>query len=386
MRMIAVGLACVALFSLAMLYLVYDGYLRLLQMWRALARPEIPQYPPVVDAPALTTVIAVFNEAHQLGARIQNILDQDYPEDALDIVIASDGSTDDLAGVMADFAGKARVVASDERVGKSEIQNRAVETSSAAILLFSDASTRFSPGFLRAVVTPFADQQVGAVQGHLLFTAHGVDSPLASQGRYWRKELRIRQLESELGVLAVSSGACIATRRELWRPLDPTVGEDCVIPLDVVSQSSKVRYADSAVAVEPAPNDLEDLITNRARMTLRNWQGTWSRPALLNPLKHPGYAFALWCHKLLRWLSPIWLVMLTLSAALLPLAASAPIAWLPAAAMLAFYLCGTIGWVASASGRHVPGGTAIYVFILANAGFLAGLFKAARGTRITRYR
>jgi cellulose synthase/poly-beta-1,6-N-acetylglucosamine synthase-like glycosyltransferase len=278
-----------------------------------------------------------------------------------------------------------RLVHAEHRVGKSAIQNRAVDTIGASILVFSDADTRFAPGFLTAVVAPFGDPSVGAVQAHLLFVPED-PSAVVGQARYWRAELEIRQLEADLGILAVASGACISVRRELWRPLDPGVGDDCMIPLDVVSQSRTVAYAADAIAHEPADAEFDHVVSTRARMTLRNWQGTWSRAALLDPFRHPGYAFALWSHKILRWLSPIWLLGLTVSAVALPFAAARRARLLPAAAVGAFYSLALVGALARTRSRRVPIGTAVYSFVLANLGFLHGLTKAARGVTISRYR
>ncbi|MDH4118928.1 MAG: glycosyltransferase, partial [Acidimicrobiia bacterium] len=369
-------------------HFIYDGYLRCLRIidhFTARSDHNVPHAE--VGLPSIAVLIAVHNEAHQIVERVQNVLAQDYPRDLLEVIVASDGSTDHLATVVAEHFGEdVRLVNADRRGGKSLIQNRAIEATSASIVLFSDADTRFKPGFLRALVAPFADECVGAVQAHLLFVPADPSSPLAGQDRYWRSELEIRKLEARLGILAVASGACIALRRELWRELDPGIGEDCVIPLDVVLQSRKVAYAEDAIAYEPTQDELGNVIGTRARMTLRNWQGTWSRSALLNPFTHPGYAFALWSHKILRWLSPVWLLGLSISAFALPFVSSSIALLLPAAAMVTFYFLATVGGLAQARSRRVPLCTAVYAFILANVGFLSGLVKAARGVTISGYR
>lgn len=378
--------ALVLLFFGLLLY-VYDGYLRLLRVVVHFKTHPDRVARPACELPTVAVVIAVHNEAHQIGERVQNVLDQNYPRELLEVVLASDGSTDELAAVVAGrFGAEVRLVHADRRVGKSAIQNQAVESIRASIVVFSDADTRFDPDFLTELVLPFSDDAVGAVQAHLLFVPAEASSASASQARYWRSELEIRQLEANLHILAVASGACIAVRRDLWHPLDPAIGEDCMIPLDVVLQSRTVEYADRAIAYEPADEELEDVIRTRARMTLRNWQGTWSRRALLNPFAHPGYALALWSHKILRWLSPVWLLGLSISAFALPFASPPRVLLVPAAAMLAFYVLGIVGALAATRSRRVPVATEIYAFILANVGFLGGLVKAARGHTMTSYR
>ena len=373
-----------------LLWFVYDGYLRCLRIVRHLMKPaaQVDQVVGSVDGPPLevAVLITVHDEAHQIVERLRNVLDQEFSGGRVEVVLASDGSTDDLAAVVAEHSGgDVRIVHSEEKVGKSSIQNEAMASISADVVVFSDADTRFAPGFLQAVVAPFADASVGAVQAHLLFGGGESGSLAASQGRYWRAELAIRQLEASFGILAVASGACVAVRRTLWCPLAPTVGDDCMIPLDVVAQGYRVAYARDAVAHEPADDEFHRVIANRTRMTVRNWQGTWSRSELLDVFSHPGYAFALWSHKVLRWLSPVWLVGFAICSLALPFASSGPLAWLPASAMGAVALAAVVGWVGVSRSVKIPVCGSIYAFALANVGFAGGLIEAVRGRRISSY-
>jgi len=400
-QVVLVGL--VVLFA-GLLVHVYAGYLRCLRLLDRLAarrRAAAPGAPPepvthaTTPLPHVTVLVGVHNEAHQIIDRIANVLDQAYPADRLEVVIASDGSTDGIEQLVElRFGGSTprpvHVVHAAERAGKSAMQNRAIATVTSNVVVFTDADTRFAPGFLTAIVAPFVDDAVGAVQAELLFAGPAADGPPstagASQGRYWQTELEIRSREATLGVLAVSSGACIAVRRELWVPLDPAIGEDCMIPLDVVMQGRKVAYAVDAVAHDCADEDLGEVVRTRARMTLRNWQGTWSRPALLNPLRHPGYAFALWSHKVLRWLSPIWLLGLAVSSVALAILGHHPLTAAPAVGVLVFAVAAAAGGLAERRRRRLPICSSLYAFVLANTGFFLGLVYALRGTRITSYR
>lgn len=373
-----------------LLWFVYDGYLRCLRIV-ARSRRAASSASPAVDgavAPShVVVLIAVHDEAHQIVERVRNVLDQELPGGRIEVVLASDGSTDDLEAVVAEHLGsEVRIVHSAQQLGKSSIQNLAMEVIDAPVVVLTDADTRFALGFLRAVLAPFADPSVGAVQAHLLFGDGPPGSLAASQGRYWRAELAIRQLEASLGILAVASGACVAVRRSSWCPLDPAYGDDCMIPLDVVAQGHRVAYAKEAVAHEQADDEFDRVIANRTRMTVRNWQGTWSRPELLNVFTHPGYAIALWSHKVLRWLSPVWLAGFALAALALPVASSGLLAWLPALAVGGVALGAAVGWAGAARQVRVPVCSSLYAFALANVGFAGGLIKAARGQRISSYR
>jgi len=176
----------------------------------------------------------------------------------------------------------------------------------------------------------------------------------------------------------------MAARRELLKPMDTTIGEDCIVPLDVALQGKRVVHSDAALAIDRFESDPERELRTRIRMTLRNWQGTWSRPALLNPLRFPGYAAALWSHKLLRWLSPYLIATATLCLYLLR--NESPLYRMLGVLALLGYLGAGIGWLAGQRGLRIPVAAQLYGFVLANVGFAAGVYKALSGERVTQYR
>jgi len=375
------------LFGLSMfcLYYIYDGYLRVLQLAARLA-PACDEGRACSDPPPLTVLLTVCNEAAEIAERIRNILDTDYPKEKLQILVASDGSSDGTDEIVAGMANECvQLFRPDARLGKTETQNRAMLHATGAIVVFTDAGTRFQRDFLPCVAAPFAAPDVGAVNGHLLFLQDFESGIAASQGYYWSYELRLRQLESVLGILAVSSGACVAIRKSLFCPMSPSVGEDCVLPLDVAMQGYRVVHARDAIAMDRMDRDSKGEFRTRVRMTLRNWQGTWAYPSLLDPFRHPGYAFALWSHKILRWLSPFLLLMAVLCA-LSGAALGMTSMQVALGAMIAVKLAALIGWFCDRKAIRISGAAIAYSFFLANAGFFVGVVKAVRGVRITGYR
>jgi cellulose synthase/poly-beta-1,6-N-acetylglucosamine synthase-like glycosyltransferase len=377
-------LAAIAAVSLLGLFYVYAGYGLALRVAAAFARAQaVPETAPG-EWPRLTVLVTVFNEERVIAERIANVLDCDYPAHRLELVVASDGSTDATDSIVqATRDPRVRLFRPGARGGKSMTQNLAVSTANGDIVVFTDADTAFDRKFLLEIARPFQSADVGAVDGHLGFR-RGDDGDLgASQGAYWRYELTLRELESRLGLLAVASGACMAVRRELLRPLPADVGEDCVVPLDVVEQGRRVVHAAGALALDRLPATPAGELRARTRMTLRNWKGTWLHAWLLNPLRHPGYAWALWSHKLLRWLSPFMLLLATLACA--ALAAESAFFAFAAAGFGVFYGLGLVGWWAVRRGPPIPVAGTVYSFLLANAGFLFGIVSAARGRSVARY-
>jgi hypothetical protein len=268
------------------------------------------------------------------------------------------------------------------RLGKSGAQNIAMREVAGDIVVLTDAQASFERSCLREMAAAFAEPAVGCVTAHLRL----VERPgavAASQGLYWSYELKLRELESRLGILAVASGSAMAFRRVLFRELPPFAGDDCVIPLDVVDQRHRVVHRAGALAYDTMEYEDAREFHSRVRMTMRNWTGTWLIPSLLDPLRHLGYAFALWSHKLLRWLGAVALVVMTLAAGAMAATGTQLAVVL---AFTAFLVAGAVGlWAARRSWSLPIVGTA-YSFLLANAGFLVGLCKALAGQRTVTYR
>jgi hypothetical protein len=160
------------------------------------------------------------------------------------------------------------------------------------------------------------------------------------------------------------------------------VGDDDIIPLDVAEQGYRVVHRASALAYDVMEHEDAREFHSRVRMTMRNWAGIWMRPSLLNPLRHPAYAFALWSHKLLRWLGSFGLVVMVAASAVMAAMGSQP---LVVVVFVALLVAGGLGLWASRQGRSIPVAGSIYSFLLANAGFLVGLCQALSGKSIVVY-
>ena len=379
--------AFIAWFSLFLIAYIFGGYWVVLRLISRFSFRDQEKSTGFDDSelPTLSVLVTVFNEESIIEDRIQNILACTYPEEKLQVIIASDGSTDQTDQVVR-RCDDPRVVLfrPEKRSGKTDTQNQAIEKATGQILVFSDADTRFDKGFLMAIIQPFADPSVGGVDGHLLFKSDRGSSISESQGAYWSQELAIRGLESRLGVLAVSSGACLAIRKSLFRPMTTTVGEDCIVPLDIVGQGYRMVHCKDALAYDQMPSDEAGEFRTRIRMTMRNWQGTLQFASLLNPVKNPGVALALWSHKILRWLSPFFLITWILSG-ILSLDSGFPwsiAGWLA----LVFVGAAFFGWTSNRMGLKLPVFGTVYSFCLANAGFFIGTIKALRGHAVTVYK
>lgn len=368
--------------SLLGIYFIYDGYGRLLQVLRLLLGERYP--PPggaAVAAAAVTVVLPAYNEERRIRAKLENLLAQDYPADKLQIVVVSDGSSDATEDIAREFSARVELLRTAGRQGKSRAQNQAVAHAHGSLLVLTDMAAMMAPNCVSELVRSFADGEVGCVTARLLHTSHGSVTG-QDQGRYWSYELKLRRLESELGMLATTAGPAMALRRELWKDLAADYGDDCVLPLDVILQGKRVVQAESAVAWDENLETATKEFRARVRMTVRNWLGTFSRGRLLNPLRYPRYAFALWLHKILRWLSPVFVIGVLAGAAL---EAGGGGSTVPLTLCVLFLALGAAGLIGLFRRQRWPLAASAGSFLLVNVAFLVGLLKVWRGHTIKVY-
>lgn len=372
--------------SLFIIYYNFDGYLRVLKTIKfiRLKKTKENEYKETI-LPTITVLLTVYNEEKGIIEKIDNILKQEYQKDKLRVLVASDGSTDKTDELVLSYKNpNISLFRPSKRVGKSDTQNKAIETINDDIIIFTDCDTRFQSDCIIELIKPYNSTNVGCTTAHLLFTNDTEGNISQGQSYYWNYELQLRNIESELNCLAVATGACMSIRTSLFEPFSATYGEDCILPLDTIIKDYKVCHVKSAIAYDTMPDSQRGEFKARVRMTLRNWQGTWSRPSLLNPMIYPKYAFAIWSHKILRWLTPVFLIISTLASAYL---ATISILYMVVFIFLfSFYIIGLIGFVASRQEITLPRYfKVIYSFMLANMGFLVGLWQVLSGASIKKY-
>ena len=334
-------------------------------------------------SPHVTVLLTVFNEEKVIRNRIENLLALQYPGDKLDILVASDGSTDKTHDIVKEFDSKGvQLFVASQRKGKSITQNEAVSLAHSDILVFTDADTVFDTRWLEKIVRPFADPSVGCVSGQLLLRKRD-NSISESQGVYYKYETALRMLESKIGILSTAIGPCMAIRRKLFKPLDGQYGDDCIIPLDIISQGYRVIHEPEAIANDIFPSSIHGELKTRIRMTLRNWTGTLSRKHLLNPFKYPFISFSLISHRILRWLTPYLLLLIFIANLLL---LENP--WFFALFLLQviFYVLSFIGFFLEKKAIHLRVFTVPFSFCLANLGMFLGVLKCFFGYKIITYR
>jgi len=261
------------------------------------------------DVPTVAVIVAAYNEESVIERRVANLRALDYPAEKLEIVVTSDASTD-RTDELAAAAGAC--VITNPRGGKVAAQDRAVRSTQAEIVAFSDANATWAPDALRKLVRNFADPDVAYVCGQLrLENAAGGNK----EGVYWRYEMLTREAESRLGSITGGNGSIYAVRRADYAEVDPRWGHDLSLPYLMVQRGRRAVYEPEALAFErPTPTN-ETEYRRKVRMFEHCWEIVL-RGKMLR--RQPfGYALELVSHRHLRYASGLLhLVLLATSIAL----------------------------------------------------------------------
>jgi cellulose synthase/poly-beta-1,6-N-acetylglucosamine synthase-like glycosyltransferase len=264
--------------------------------------------------PRVSLVVAAHNEESVIERRLANLLALDYPAELLEIVVASDASTDGTdALVEAVAAREPRVrLLRAPRGGKVAAQNLAVRGTDGEILAFSDANAQWKPDALRELVGNFADPDVAYVcGGHFYEAADGTNR----EGTYWRWEAWLRRNESQLGSITGGIGPIYAVRRSDYVDVDPRFGHDLALPYLMVQHGRRAVFEPAAVAWEKPSRDIEDEYRRKVRMFEHCWLIVL-RGKMLRRLG-PTYLLEIVSHRHLRYASGLLhLVLLGSSIAL----------------------------------------------------------------------
>jgi cellulose synthase/poly-beta-1,6-N-acetylglucosamine synthase-like glycosyltransferase len=302
--------------ALAGLVYVYVGFPVLLAVVGTLRNRRHRQEP---ITPSVSIVIAAYNEEACIEARIANALAADYPRDCLEVIVASDGSTDRTDEVVAAFPDPRVILLSLPRRGKVAALNDAVLRARGDILVFSDANTMADPRALRALARNFADAGVGGVVGHTGYSmAAGMESSGRGESLYWRYDTWIKKLESRTGGVVSAHGGLYAIRRELYQaPGEAAATDDFMISTAVVAQGYRLVFEPDARAVEAVVPSADLEFHRRVRLMTRGLRAVAARAELLNPFRYRFYAIVLLSHKVLRRIAFVPLLVLFAAAVVL---------------------------------------------------------------------
>lgn len=330
--------------------------------------------------PTVTVVIAAYNEEGGIAAKIDNVLALDYPAHLLDVIVASDASTDRTDAIVEQLGSpRVRLLRVEGRKGKTACQNAAVDAARGEIVVFTDATTRIKPEALAAMVENFADARVGCVAGLLIYQGKGENLTAAGGVSYWSYEVALRSAESRVSTLIGVSGCLYAVRRSAYRPIAQGLISDFVIAMRMREQALRTVLEPRALCFEETLDRSGQELSMRVRVALRSITALVSESRFLNPFVDPLYAWQLWSHKLLRYASP-YCLLVTLCASL-ALAAD-PLYRLALLLQLALVAGGIGGFLLQVNARRMGLLSKPYYFLLTNLASVIATVRFLKGERM----
>jgi cellulose synthase/poly-beta-1,6-N-acetylglucosamine synthase-like glycosyltransferase len=360
----------------ALLFYVYAGYPLLLALIGLFVRRHRPA---AGYTPRISVLIAAYNEEEAIERKIQQTLALEYPKERLEVLVLSDCSTDRTDEIVKAFPdSRVRLVRMPERRGKTFAQNVGVKQATGEVVIFSDATAIYHPKALLYLACNYHDFTVGAVSGRYQYFDPGEQSPtgLGSMA-FWNFENLIKKMQSRIRTITGCCGCIYSVRKEAYTELPADIISDLVQPLQAIRKGYRVLFEDRALAYEETTQSTSEEFSMRVRVVTRAMRGLLSVSDLLKPWKFAWPAFQLWSHKIMRWMVPLFLiVLLAANVALI----DSPFYKFTLAVQLFFYAAALLNILLPLHRQWKPLGIPLF-FCTLNAAALVSMFEICRGRK-----
>jgi cellulose synthase/poly-beta-1,6-N-acetylglucosamine synthase-like glycosyltransferase len=330
--------------------------------------------------PTVTFLITAYNEEKNIKQKLENTLSLDYPRDKLEIMVASDGSTDNTDKIVKEFSDRGAVLHRVEgRVGKTETQNQAVSAATGEIVIFSDATTTYRKDAIRKIVRNYNDPSIGAVSGRYEYV-NPTGAPVGlGTILFWKYENFVKSRQTRIKTITGCCGCIYSVRRSAYEPLPRDIISDLVEPLKILEKGYRIAFEPEAVAHEVTEETVGEEFSMRVRVITRAMNGLAYVSSLLNPMKYPFVAFQLISHKVLRWLIPFFLAIIFVSNAFILDNAFYRFVFL---AQVVFYLSALFAWVMDKYGKKVRILFLPLYFCVVNLASVQAIFNLIKGRKM----
>jgi len=365
--------------SLALILYTYLFYFLIIVLASRITRKKTKNPDSISDWPEVTLVIAAYNEERFITEKINNSLSLDYPLDRLNVVVVTDGSTDNTPSLVKKF-DTVKLFHEPARKGKIHAVDRIMKHIQSPIVIFTDANTTLNDQVIKNIVRHYADESVGGVAGEKRVTSKDADNASgAGEGLYWKYESRLKKADSDLYTVVGAAGELFSIRTELYQSPPPdTIIEDFYLSMKIVAKGFRFVYEPDAYAMEGPSATTEDEWKRKVRISAGGLQAIARLASLLNPFKFGVVTFQYVSHRVLRWtVAPIALIIVLLTNALLINASD--FYFITFILQCAFYLVALIGHLLRNKKIPIKGFFVPYYFTLMNLSVFSGLLRLLKG-------
>lgn len=281
-------------------YLGYTLILLLLSLFKPRKKTDIPKYE---DLPAISLVIAAYNEKPFIDQKVHNTRNLNYPKEKLHTIWVTDGSTDESEIFLKNYP-EIEILHRSERLGKMAAITRAMQTVKTPITVFCDVNTNLHPDSILWLIASFADNKIGCVAGEKTIADSKSDNAAgAGEGFYWKYESLIKNLEAHVGSTVGAAGELYAIRTNLFEPPgNDAVIDDFLVSFEIAKKGYKISYQAKAIATEKPSDNINEENKRKIRIAAGSFKVLFGKPEFLNFFKYGFLSFQYFSHKVIRWL------------------------------------------------------------------------------------
>jgi len=340
------------------------------------------EYRASLAQPSISVIMSVYNEEKVLEEKVRSLMQSDYPHDLAEFIIGSDGSDDGTEMIMQELAAtdsRIRFVHNGERRGKPAMLNDLASMAKGEVLVITDANVIFTAGTLRHLAQGFRLPDTGLCDATVKPGSSDDKGITRQENFYGRFETALKRAEGELwGAMPGPYGGCYAIRRDLF-PLLPvnTLVDDLYVGLTVLHKGFRSFNVPQAIVFEDTQADMAAQFRRRVRIAAGSFQNLFRFGMF--PSRRVSACFAFFSHKILRWLTPLLLVLVFMTTIILS-GRSEFYIWL-SAFQLIFIILSALDLVIDRYGRKIKYQRYVTQFLLMNVALAAGFVKAIRGIK-----
>lgn len=263
--------------------------------------------------PTVTVMIVTHNEDKTIAEKLNNIFEIDYPQDKIEILIASDHNTDRTNEVVREYIGtyperKIRLYETKERKGKTNAQNEAQKTVKTEYMVMTDANSMLDKYSVKELMAAFTSKDIVYVCGKMVIVNQDVSVVSNLEARYWDRDLAARELEGRVQTITAGNGALYSCRTSDYYDFNPIQCHDSSMPIYYALQGKRAICNHAAIAYEKAGEKIEDEFGRKIRMNRSILNNILPEIKILNVLKYRWFSYFYFGHRTCRYL--LWIMHL----------------------------------------------------------------------------
>lgn len=330
--------------------------------------------------PLVTILIAAWNEEDMIVQKIHNTLALNYPQDKLQIIFVTDGSTDKTPDLIRNFNG-VTLLHTAGRNGKMAAIKRAIPFAIGEVIVFTDANTFLNADAMKELVKHYQNPKVGAVAGEKrIFVEASADASSAGEGFYWKYESKLKQWDYELYSNVGAAGELFSIRTALYQPVESdTIIDDHMIAMRIAENGYLIAYEPNAYATETASADTSEELKRKVRIAAGGIQSIFRLKKAANPFNYPLLTFQYISHRVLRWtITPFLLLAVLILNIFIVLETDLLLYSLFLYGQIAFYILSLMGLIFERKNIKIKAFFIPYYFCLMNYAVVAGMLRYYR--------